>query len=123
VQPPRGKASEGLVDLCLLHFLDCQVHNRARACGPVQIGQHQWPVFGRDVLHRIDREDSLEFANVRQVLQRDLFQLKRDPPRPGLGQHARRPVNAHHLMASRSDHRNGFAGSARCIKYDPARRD
>src|SRR5581483_9798507 len=56
-QALRGKALEGLVDLCLLHFLDCQVNNPARADGPVQIGQHQWPAFGRDVFHRVDRED------------------------------------------------------------------
>jgi hypothetical protein len=49
-QPSCGKALEGLVGLCPLHFADCQVHNRAQMCNPVT----DWPVFGRDVLHRID---------------------------------------------------------------------
>ena len=67
---PDGQCGQAAV----LHFLDCQVHDPARAAGPVRIGQQQRAAFGRDVLHRADRQDSVEFADVGQVLERDLFQ-------------------------------------------------
>ncbi len=64
-QPACAKALEGPLDMVLLQFLDRQVHPATRLGSPAQIGQHAWPVFGRDVLHRLDGQDSVELADVR----------------------------------------------------------
>jgi hypothetical protein len=68
--PACAQALEGPLDMVLVQFLDRQVHQATWPGSPAQIGQHAWPVLGRDVLHRLDGQDRVEPAGIRQVLQR-----------------------------------------------------
>ena len=61
-QPACAKALKGPLDMVPLQFLDRQVHQATRPGSPAQIGQHAWPVLGRDVLHRLDGQDSVELS-------------------------------------------------------------
>jgi hypothetical protein len=88
-QPACGKAREGLLEMVPPQFPDRQLQEATRPDSPMQISQHTGPVFGRDVLHRIDRQHSIETADIRQLLQRCVLQGEGDAPRPGPGQHAR----------------------------------
>jgi hypothetical protein len=109
--------------MVLPQFLDGQVHQAARPDGPAHIGQHARPVFGRDVLHRVDGQDRVELAGIRQVLQRYALEGEGDAPRPGPGQHARRLVSARDPVAGRRQHRKILARPARRIQHSPAGRD
>jgi hypothetical protein len=69
-QPARGQAREGLLKMVAFQFVDRQVQQATRPGSPVQIGQHAGPVFGRDVLYRVDGQHRVEPAGIRQLLQR-----------------------------------------------------
>ena len=122
-QPAYAKALEGPLDMVLPQYLDRQVHQATRPDSPGQIGQHAWPVFGRDMLHRLDGQDRVEPGRIRQILQRCALKGECDAPRPGPGQHARRLVSARDPVAGRSQHRKVLARPARRIQHSPAGRD
>ena len=85
--------------MVLPQYLDRQVHQATRPDSPAQIGQHAWPVFGRNMLHRLDGQDRVEPGRIRQILQRCALNGECDAPRPGPRQHARRLVSARDPMA------------------------
>jgi hypothetical protein len=57
--------------------------------GPVEVGQHDGPIFGRDVLRRVDGHGGIESCHEVELLQADVVGFKGDASGSGLGEHAR----------------------------------
>jgi putative ABC transport system permease protein len=62
---------------------------RFRMIGPAEVGQHDGPIFGRDVLHGVDGRGRIELPREVELLQTDVQGLEGDASSPGLVEHAR----------------------------------
>src|SRR5205809_6693633 len=61
-EPASGEGGERVLDHRLGHFFAGQVEEAAGARRPVQVRQHVGPIFGRDVLYRVDGQDRVDLA-------------------------------------------------------------
>jgi len=87
-----GESQLASTNECLLNFvflgnLNSEVQKTWLSERPMEVGQHQQPVFGTNMFHSIHANRAIKSLTIRHFLQTDFLKLDAWEPDPGAGKH------------------------------------